>query len=305
MPPASKASNSMRRVSSNLAKVSTPPSSTRATKASKSSRVVCLKLPGKLLARFAPDVPDKAPSPIPPTNSTPDAPANVAAKEEEPKAIKVKPEAASPPDEAAGSSTPQPSSREPGGKTATKASSPKTGSKRALGAGVDGPKPRARPGPKKKSKLLVLLSNSSILCSAHTNRELSDDVNGDNGGSAVRGGTGNAAPAHKLGPKANQGAINAGLRALDRTGKPCRKWQKNGFRIKTFTGVTWELPSWRTPSKTLNAGDSPDKGSLPTSNSHSKDNNSSSHAGSENSFATPNARIKDDLVSSPAVAAAT
>ncbi|KAL8932572.1 MAG: hypothetical protein Q9211_006237 [Gyalolechia sp. 1 TL-2023] len=282
MPPASKASNSMRRVSSNLSKVSTPPSSARTGKGSKPCRVVCLKLPSEVLARFGSDVPDKAPSPTPPTKQTPVAPANVAAKEEEPKSIKVKPEAASPPDEAAGCSTPQPPSKEPGGKPMTNASSPKTGSKRSLGAGVDGPKPRARPGPKKKAKL--------------------DDVNGDNGASAVRGGTANAAPAHKLGPKANQGAINAGLRALDRTGKPCRKWQKNGFRIKTFTGVTWELPSWRTPSKTLDAGDSLDHGSLPTSNSHSKDNNSSSHVGSENSFATPNARIKDDLASSPAPA---
>lgn len=284
MPTASKASASMRRVSTNLAKVSTPPSSTRATKGSKQSKVVCLKLPGKVLARFAPSVSEKAPSPIAPAKQTPDTPASVATKDEEPKSIKVKPEAVSPPDDAAGSSTPQPPSKEPSGKITMKASSPKTGSKRALGAGVEGPKPRARPGPKKKSKL--------------------DDVNAENGGSAVKGGGGNAAPAHKLGPKANQGAINAGLRALDRTGKPCRKWQKNGFRIKTFTGVSWELPSWRTNSKSMDTENSPDKGSLPTSNSHSKDNNSSSHVGSENSFATPNARTQNDLVSSPAPAIA-
>ena len=52
---------------------------------------------------------------------------------------------------------------------------------------------------------------------------------------------------HKLGPKANQGAINAGLRALDRTGKPCRKWLKKGLQIKSFTGVIWQLPTWRAP----------------------------------------------------------
>src|SRR5579875_2574532 len=34
------------------------------------------------------------------------------------------------------------------------------------------------------------------------------------------------AGAHKLGPKANQGAINEKLRALDRTNKPCRKCQR-------------------------------------------------------------------------------
>lgn len=55
--------------------------------------------------------------------------------------------------------------------------------------------------------------------------------------------------AHRLGPKANQGAINAGLRALDRSGKPCRKWNKGGFQLKTFTGVQWEIPRWTAPPK--------------------------------------------------------
>jgi hypothetical protein len=50
---------------------------------------------------------------------------------------------------------------------------------------------------------------------------------------------------HKLGPKANQGAINAGLRALDRSGKPCRKWNKKPFQLKSFTGIVWDVPSWR------------------------------------------------------------
>ncbi|KAF1813679.1 DUF1711-domain-containing protein [Eremomyces bilateralis CBS 781.70] len=56
----------------------------------------------------------------------------------------------------------------------------------------------------------------------------------------------------KLGPKANQGAINAGLRALDRTGKPCRKWERKGFSVKSFTGVVWEAPTWRAPKKAVN-----------------------------------------------------
>lgn len=50
---------------------------------------------------------------------------------------------------------------------------------------------------------------------------------------------------HRLGPKANQGAINAGLRALDRSGKPCRKWNKKPFTLKSFTGIVWEVPSWK------------------------------------------------------------
>lgn len=125
----------------------------------------------------------------------------------------------------------------------------------------------------------------------------SDETNGDNGGSTTKGAS-TSIPAHKLGPKANQGAINAGLRALDRTGKPCRKWEKSGFRLKTFTGITWELSTWRAPPKSLVSGDSPEKGSLPTSNAHSKDNNSSSQVGSDNSAATPIPRVKSQTTDS-------
>lgn len=51
--------------------------------------------------------------------------------------------------------------------------------------------------------------------------------------------------AHKLGPKANTGAINAGLRALDRSGKPCRRWEKKGLQLKSFTGIAWGVSSWK------------------------------------------------------------
>ncbi|PNH65940.1 hypothetical protein VD0002_g3253 [Verticillium dahliae] len=105
--------------------------------------------------------------------------------------------------------------------------SKKKGTKRSAGAanglGPDGlPKVRGKPGPKKKARL----EDGTI------------DPN-----STGRGGAG----AHKLGPKANQGAINAGLRALDRSGKPCRKWSKGGFTMKSFTGVVWEIPRWTAP----------------------------------------------------------
>ena len=65
---------------------------------------------------------------------------------------------------------------------------------------------------------------------------------------------------HKLGPKANQGAINAGLRALDRSGKPCRKWGRKQFAVKSFTGVSWGLNSWTGMEKPpyLNGDDSSD-----------------------------------------------
>lgn len=56
----------------------------------------------------------------------------------------------------------------------------------------------------------------------------------------------------KAGPRANQGAINAALRALDRSGKPCRKWEKKGFALRTFTGASWDMPSWRSHKQALN-----------------------------------------------------
>lgn len=86
--------------------------------------------------------------------------------------------------------------------------------------GDSAPKARSKPGPKKKPRV--------------------DDGLLDPGRNVG---------AHKLGPKASMGAINAGLRALDRSGKPCRKWNKGGFQLKTFTGVVWEIPRWTAPPK--------------------------------------------------------
>ena len=83
----------------------------------------------------------------------------------------------------------------------------------------------------------------------------------------------------KLGPKANQGAINAGLRALDRTGKPCRKWEKKGFSVKSFTGVVWDLPSWRAPKMVVVGGK--DSTGTPNSNDENHVNGSSNPNGSE------------------------
>jgi hypothetical protein len=77
---------------------------------------------------------------------------------------------------------------------------------------------------------------------------------------------------HKLGPKANQGAINAGLRALDRSGKPCRKWAKGGFRLKSFTGIAWEIPRWTAPPKPLpEAATQESSASADSSNKENKD----------------------------------
>lgn len=104
-----------------------------------------------------------------------------------------------------------------------------------------------------------------------------DDGTIDHSASTPKG-SGGAGAAHKLGPKANQGAINAGLRALDRSGKPCRKWAKGGFTIKSFTGVVWELPHWRAPPKLAIIGEQES-----STSGDSKENKASSHVESEKS----------------------
>lgn len=96
--------------------------------------------------------------------------------------------------------------------------------------------------------------------------------------------------AHKLGPKANQGVINEKLRALDRTNKPCRRWQKTGFKIRSFTGRSWELPTWRTPQQREfgEAAESRGSSSSETRNGNGKEGASSSNVGSDKSPAGEN-----------------
>ncbi|KAI9829431.1 MAG: hypothetical protein M1819_006368 [Sarea resinae] len=208
--------------------ISPSSSSSGSNKAAKQSKIIALKLPPAILARF-PSKQDarkasksksessSTSTPIPNITSPPPAD-NTSESNSTPAPNPI-------PGENAPASTPDGPKRKgiPG---------PKPGSKRASGLGPDGlPKPRGKPGPKKKLKLENGATDAS------------------DAGIKAKGAIGAAAAAagHKLGPKANQGAINAGLRALDRTGKPCRKWTRKGFQVKSFTGVMWELSSWRTP----------------------------------------------------------
>ncbi|PYH30713.1 uncharacterized protein BO87DRAFT_400182 [Aspergillus neoniger CBS 115656] len=133
---------------------------------------------------------------------------------------------------------------------------PKPGTKRGLNqTGETTPKPRGKPGPKKKPRL--------------------DDGTVD---------TAKLVAAHKLGPKANLGAINAGLRALDRTGAPCRRWERKPLQLKSFTGIQWILPSWRTPRPLKSEENDEAQGMvLETGDSDSKANQSASGVPSEKS----------------------
>jgi len=138
----------------------------------------------------------------------------------------------------------------------------KKGVKRSSSLALGGdlvPKVRGKPGPKKKARL--------------------EDGTIDHSSTAPKVTTVAGTAAHKLGPKANQGAINAGLRALDRSGKPCRKWQKGGFTLKSFTGIVWEIPRWKAPPKPSLNGEP--EGSA--SGDSSKENKESSQVESEKS----------------------
>ncbi|UKZ48698.1 hypothetical protein TrVGV298_002926 [Trichoderma virens] len=153
----------------------------------------------------------------------------------------------------------------------------KKGVKRSAAAAngtIDGiPKPRGKPGPKKKPRL--------------------EDGTIDHSSAAAR------PSAHKLGPKANQGAINAGLRALDRSGKPCRKWAKGGFKLKSFTGVSWEIPRWTAPPRT-NPGSSAEDSAAPSAEGSNKENKE--ETGNEgNSVSNSNSGPDVEMQSAPSI----
>ncbi|KAK6520122.1 hypothetical protein TWF506_000408 [Arthrobotrys conoides] len=57
---------------------------------------------------------------------------------------------------------------------------------------------------------------------------------------------GSSLPPSRLGPKSSGGAINAGLRALDRSGAPCRKWAKAPVTLKSFTGFKFTVKAYGT-----------------------------------------------------------
>lgn len=158
----------------------------------------------------------------------------------------------------------------------------KKGVKRGAGAALGAdllPKVRGKPGPKKKARL----DDGTIDPTSLAPKPIS------------------AGPAHKLGPKANQGAINAGLRALDRSGTPCRRWHRGNMKLKSFTGVIWEVPRWKAPTRSTIKLESDGT----TSGESSKENKNSSHLESEKSNSGMDIEMTsnvDQSVSSPAPA---
>lgn len=229
--------------------------------AAASSKIVTLKVtPERLRAIFDPDI------------LMEDAPAS-----------KASPAAANSNTENATESNPNsPSASTPAGQSVMgpPAEGPKKkGVKRGAAAlGPNGePKPRGKPGPKKKQRL----EDGTIV----------------------------EEPSRKLGPKANQGAINAGLRALDRSGKPCRKWTRGTFQMKSFTGVVWEIPRWTAPPRPKPETAAPDdaaatvavngNGATPAStaadNNSNKENNNPSIAAAKVEDASSQTAVKSEM----------
>ncbi|KAK8920929.1 hypothetical protein H634G_08726 [Metarhizium anisopliae BRIP 53293] len=151
----------------------------------------------------------------------------------------------------------------------------KKGAKRSA-ATIDGvPKPRGKPGPKKKPRL----EDGTIDHAAVARMQ-----------------------AAKLGPKANQGAINAGLRALDRSGKPCRKWARGGFKLKSFTGVVWEIPRWTAPNtKKSGEDDNDESGAASASADNSSGKENKANGQEENSANNSNAGGDVEMNSAPSI----
>jgi hypothetical protein len=73
---------------------------------------------------------------------------------------------------------------------------------------------------------------------------LNNDGGGSGAGTPVPGAEKERA---KPGPKANPGGINAGLRALDRSGRATRRWQRVKYPVTTLAGYTFHTTTWISP----------------------------------------------------------
>lgn len=226
--------------------------------------LVVLKLPSSLLKDFVPIIDSKdkrrKSSGTAASNKRNESNADFLTKKEEvspsPTSSGVEPPPASSVDNASdAASTPVPGTAADADANRKSLPGLKAGAKRSLNATSDNSlKPRGKPGPKKRPRL--------------------EDGTSEN----VRLST------HRLGPKANTGAINAGLRALDRSGTPCRRWERKPLQLKSFTGVQWQLPSWRAPrTQTQEPNGETKEGVLETGDSDSRANQSASGAPSEKS----------------------
>src|SRR5579859_433657 len=92
---------------------------------------------------------------------------------------------------------------------------------------------------------------------------IAKDGTGSGAGTHVPSGTATGErERQKPGPKANPGGINAGLRALDRSGKRTRRWQKVKYPVHTCSGYVFHTTTWISPGmdpKKTETGDCSDE----------------------------------------------
>ncbi|KMP06163.1 hypothetical protein CIRG_05844 [Coccidioides immitis RMSCC 2394] len=252
------------------------PSSTagRSTKMNKKTKTIVLKLTSSLLNRFPgvatpgddQEAKSKASSSSPTSSPTPVGPSAAS--------VDNASEPRSSPPVAEAAATAESPKKKPGTPS-------KTGTKRAAGSDA-GPKPELDQVRRRRPDCRLTPGNRD---------DGTVDSNGRSTGPTTTG-------THKLGPKANQGAINAGLRALDRTGKPCR--------------TAWQVRSWRAPPRpkpadvTMTDADTAAATPADDKNANNKDNIASSAVASERSNAgeTATPSFPGNAESSPAPVAA-
>lgn len=143
-----KSTTSLRRASSSLSKVATPPATARSGKTSKPSLIVKLNVSSTILSRFPHEKPTRKAPPSKSTTAPPPSAAPVTNEKAKPVPVKL--------EQKPSPSPPQPESPEtPSDKVTSKGTAgPKAGTKRELGEGLDdSAKSKARPGPKKRQKL--------------------------------------------------------------------------------------------------------------------------------------------------------
>lgn len=84
---------------------------------------------------------------------------------------------------------------------------------------------------------------------------------------------------------------------MDRSGAPCRKWERKPLQLKSFTGIAWQLPSWRTPKPQKieennegkdGGGETGDSDSKTNNDNNKKDNKSGNKKNNDNSNTTSN-----------------
>lgn len=135
------------------------------------------------------------------------------------------------------------------------------------------------------------LIHSQTVLQSDTDKGNSEDGTIDHSSTAPR-----ATNTHRLGPRANQGVINEKLRALDRSGKPCRKWSKSGFQMKSFTGVVWDMPRWKAPPKVVVEGSSETQSISGDSSKENKDNSQQPSVKSEKSNSNGDVEMSNGTV---------